>query len=121
MFCCPKSYKSELSDDGVQSFESRVTQACGYNALFPASSPYVTAVGATQVVCYSTFVISIPLHPRHVAEQFLNLYYRAPKREELKELVRVITAVSSLVAVVFLHIFRYLIGSQNMFVITSTK
>merc|ERR1712166_506034 len=39
-------------DDGVSSQAARSTQqgksACGYTPSFPASSPYVTAVGATQ-------------------------------------------------------------------------
>ena len=39
-------------DDGVhcaQTFCSSSTPVCGYYPSFPASSPYVTAVGATQV------------------------------------------------------------------------
>jgi len=36
-------------DDGVANFQARSSQsACGYNPSYPASSPYVTAVGATQ-------------------------------------------------------------------------
>merc|ERR1712151_594682 len=36
-------------DDGVANFEARGDSgACGYTPSFPASSPYVTAVGATQ-------------------------------------------------------------------------
>jgi tripeptidyl-peptidase-1 len=38
-------------DDGVANFIARSDAAkCGYNPSFPASSPYVTAVGATQGV-----------------------------------------------------------------------
>ena len=39
-------------DDGVncaQGFCSTAAPVCGYSPVFPASSPYVTAVGATQV------------------------------------------------------------------------
>jgi tripeptidyl-peptidase-1 len=37
-------------DDGVANFNARGAAAnCAYNPSFPASSPYVTAVGATQV------------------------------------------------------------------------
>jgi tripeptidyl-peptidase-1 len=36
-------------DDGVANFQARTSKAqCGYNPSYPASSPYVTAVGATQ-------------------------------------------------------------------------
>jgi tripeptidyl-peptidase-1 len=36
-------------DDGVANFQARGDASnCGYNPSFPASSPYVTAVGATQ-------------------------------------------------------------------------
>lgn len=36
-------------DDGVANFQARSSQsACGYNPSYPATSPYVTAVGATQ-------------------------------------------------------------------------
>ncbi|KAJ1424378.1 peptidase S8/S53 domain-containing protein [Ochromonadaceae sp. CCMP2298] len=36
-------------DDGVANFQARSKpSSCGYNPSFPASSPYVTAVGATQ-------------------------------------------------------------------------
>lgn len=36
-------------DDGVANFQARSNpKKCGYNPSFPASSPYVTAVGATQ-------------------------------------------------------------------------
>jgi len=36
-------------DDGVSNFGARQSaSSCGYNPSFPASSPYVTAVGATQ-------------------------------------------------------------------------
>jgi len=36
-------------DDGVANFQARKNpKKCGYNPSFPASSPYVTAVGATQ-------------------------------------------------------------------------
>jgi tripeptidyl-peptidase-1 len=36
-------------DDGVANFQARGKASnCGYNPSFPASSPYVTAVGATQ-------------------------------------------------------------------------
>merc|ERR1711907_543394 len=36
-------------DDGVANFQARGDAAnCGYTPSFPASSPYVTAVGATQ-------------------------------------------------------------------------
>lgn len=36
-------------DDGVANFQARSNpRKCGYNPSFPASSPYVTAVGATQ-------------------------------------------------------------------------
>ena len=36
-------------DDGVAGYEARTSSIfCGYNAQFPASSPWVTAVGATQ-------------------------------------------------------------------------
>jgi len=36
-------------DDGVANFQTRANQAnCGYHPSYPASSPYVTAVGATQ-------------------------------------------------------------------------
>jgi tripeptidyl-peptidase-1 len=36
-------------DDGVANFNARGdASSCGYNPSFPASSPYVTAVGATQ-------------------------------------------------------------------------
>jgi len=36
-------------DDGVANFQARTNpKKCGYNPSFPASSPYVTAVGATQ-------------------------------------------------------------------------
>jgi tripeptidyl-peptidase I len=36
-------------DDGVANFQARKNpNKCGYNPSFPASSPYVTAVGATQ-------------------------------------------------------------------------
>lgn len=45
-------------DTGVGgSLASKSTHYCGYNPQFPASSPYVTAVGATDVsrpCCYST-------------------------------------------------------------------
>lgn len=38
-------------DDGVANFQARSSSSgCGYNPSFPASSPYVTAVGATQGV-----------------------------------------------------------------------
>ena len=37
-------------DDGaVSSFVRRGKRACGYAPIFPASNPYVTAVGATSV------------------------------------------------------------------------
>lgn len=43
-------------DDGVANFQARSdASACGYNPSFPASSPYVTAVGATQVSRFSIF------------------------------------------------------------------
>lgn len=36
-------------DDGVANFQARQSpSSCGYNPSFPASSPYVTAIGATQ-------------------------------------------------------------------------
>jgi tripeptidyl-peptidase-1 len=36
-------------DDGVANFQSRKSKSnCGYHPSFPATSPYVTAVGATQ-------------------------------------------------------------------------
>jgi tripeptidyl-peptidase-1 len=36
-------------DDGVANFQARSSQSkCGYNPSYPATSPYVTAVGATQ-------------------------------------------------------------------------
>jgi tripeptidyl-peptidase-1 len=36
-------------DDGVANFQARQSErACGYHPSFPATSPYVTAVGATQ-------------------------------------------------------------------------
>jgi subtilase family serine protease len=36
-------------DDGVGNFPARQgAQYCGFNPSFPASSPYVVAVGATQ-------------------------------------------------------------------------
>eukprot|EP00598_Pedospumella_elongata_P007545 CAMPEP_0184969134 /NCGR_PEP_ID=MMETSP1098-20130426/1976_1 /TAXON_ID=89044 /ORGANISM="Spumella elongata, Strain CCAP 955/1" /LENGTH=558 /DNA_ID=CAMNT_0027490869 /DNA_START=52 /DNA_END=1728 /DNA_ORIENTATION=+ len=36
-------------DDGVANFQARTNpKKCGYNPSFPASSPYVTAVGATM-------------------------------------------------------------------------
>jgi tripeptidyl-peptidase-1 len=36
-------------DDGVANFGARTNpKQCGYNPSFPASSPYVTAIGATQ-------------------------------------------------------------------------
>merc|ERR1711957_793722 len=36
-------------DDGVANFQARSSKRnCGYHPSFPASSPYVTAVGATQ-------------------------------------------------------------------------
>lgn len=36
-------------DDGVANFQARSDASkCGYNPSFPATSPYVTAVGATQ-------------------------------------------------------------------------
>eukprot|EP00597_Dinobryon_sp_UTEXLB2267_P003059 CAMPEP_0170068434 /NCGR_PEP_ID=MMETSP0019_2-20121128/7411_1 /TAXON_ID=98059 /ORGANISM="Dinobryon sp., Strain UTEXLB2267" /LENGTH=565 /DNA_ID=CAMNT_0010276079 /DNA_START=27 /DNA_END=1724 /DNA_ORIENTATION=- len=36
-------------DDGVANFQARSNpRKCGYNPSFPATSPYVTAVGATQ-------------------------------------------------------------------------
>jgi len=36
-------------DDGVANFQARSSKSsCGYNPSYPASSPYVTAVGATQ-------------------------------------------------------------------------
>lgn len=36
-------------DDGVANFQARTDASkCGFNPSFPASSPYVTAVGATQ-------------------------------------------------------------------------
>merc|ERR1711988_640659 len=36
-------------DDGVANFQARGDSAnCGYTPSFPATSPYVTAVGATQ-------------------------------------------------------------------------
>lgn len=36
-------------DDGVANFQARTNpKKCGYNPSFPASSPYVTAIGATQ-------------------------------------------------------------------------
>jgi len=36
-------------DDGVSNFGARTNpKKCGYNPSFPASSPYVTAIGATQ-------------------------------------------------------------------------
>jgi hypothetical protein len=40
-----------VGDDGANSRTVRVNRGgtCGYVASFPASSPYVTAVGATQV------------------------------------------------------------------------
>jgi len=38
-------------DDGVANFQARSSpKSCGYNPSFPATSPYVTAVGATQGV-----------------------------------------------------------------------
>ena len=42
-------------DDGAVSNTVRNgnTQRCGYEPNFPASSPYVTAVGATSVRCSS--------------------------------------------------------------------
>ena len=40
-------------DDGVSSFEARGNPSfCGYSPLFPASSPYVVAVGGTNVSTY---------------------------------------------------------------------
>jgi tripeptidyl-peptidase-1 len=36
-------------DDGVSGFKTKSTSQCGYNPQFPASSPYVTSIGATQV------------------------------------------------------------------------
>lgn len=36
-------------DDGVANFQARYNKRkCGYNPSFPATSPYVTAIGATQ-------------------------------------------------------------------------
>ena len=36
-------------DDGVANFEARNNASlCGFSPSFPATSPYVTAVGATQ-------------------------------------------------------------------------
>ena len=32
---------------------------CGYFTLFPASSPYVTAVGATEVACCKYFYLCL--------------------------------------------------------------
>jgi len=38
-------------DDGVANFQARtLARKCGYNPSFPASNPYVTAVGATKGV-----------------------------------------------------------------------
>ena len=38
-------------DDGASSFMARNDLSrCGYMPLFPASCPYVTAVGGTQVI-----------------------------------------------------------------------
>lgn len=45
--CC---YDTVEIDDGATSYEARGDNTkCAYKPLFPASSPYVTAVGATQV------------------------------------------------------------------------
>lgn len=47
-------------DDGVAGFQVRTGDLpCGYWALFPASCPYVTAVGATMVHIYIFFCPSL--------------------------------------------------------------
>jgi tripeptidyl-peptidase-1 len=46
-------------DDGVAGFQARGnTGACGYNPSFPATSPYVTAVGATMGIETNTAEIA---------------------------------------------------------------
>jgi subtilase family serine protease len=51
-------------DDGVVGFLGRSTILCGYYASFPASSPYVTAVGGTMVgvllfVCNTVLLVGL--------------------------------------------------------------
>jgi tripeptidyl-peptidase I len=51
-------------DDGVHSYDARGNTAkCGYMPGFPASCPYVTSVGATQVS--GTRIVTRCLHPYH--------------------------------------------------------
>ena len=39
-----------FADDGASGYTSRYNMnKCGYSPFFPATSPYVTSVGATQV------------------------------------------------------------------------
>ena len=43
------SVLASSGDDGVANFQARnMARKCGYHPSFPASSPYVTAIGATQ-------------------------------------------------------------------------
>ncbi len=51
----PVTLLSASGDDGVAGYKARGnTKMCGYWPQFPATSPYVTAVGGTQVswLCY---------------------------------------------------------------------
>lgn len=52
-------------DDGVAGWLVRDDSSlCGYNPQFPASSPYVTAVGGTQVKDQAPFVVAVTVAVR---------------------------------------------------------
>jgi tripeptidyl-peptidase-1 len=59
---------SASGDDGVSGFLARSSPIyCGYYPQFPATSPYVTAVGGTMVCCVVLCVVtSATAYPYHV-------------------------------------------------------
>jgi tripeptidyl-peptidase-1 len=71
-------------DDGVSGYKTASTSQCGYNPMFPASSPYVTTIGATQVSetgCFFSFFLFSDLFFRSL---FPCVFYRAQKKVRQK-------------------------------------
>lgn len=58
-------------DDGVHSPLARLNAlSCGYQPGFPATNPYVTAIGATSVSTYTAEYSDFPLNSRLISHSF---------------------------------------------------